>query len=65
MSEKRKSIEYVEAKIRQLDKDNIIEKEGISKAMQQSYFDGYDLMYAYEKGYNEALEYVYSIIKDK
>lgn len=49
MSEKRKSIEYVEAKIRQLDKDNIIEKEGISKAMQQSYFDGYDLMYAYEK----------------
>ncbi|WP_277123140.1 hypothetical protein [Bacteroides ndongoniae] len=65
MSEKRKSIEYVEAKIRQLDKDNIIEKEGISKAMQQPYFDGYDLMYAYEKGYNEALEYVYSIIKDK
>lgn len=52
MSEKRKSIEYVEAKILQLDKDNIIEKEGISKAMQQPYFDGYDLMYAYEKGYN-------------
>ena len=51
MSEKRKSIEYVEAKIRQLDKE--------------PYFDGYDLMYAYEKGYNEALEYVYSIIKDK
>lgn len=65
MSEKRKSMEYVEEKVRQLDKDNIIEKESVSKAMQQQYFDEYDLMLAYEKGYNDALVYVKSLLMNK
>lgn len=65
MNNEHKSKEYAELKVKQYDKYDIIDKYGMHRAMQQLYFDGYDLMYAYEKGYDEALEYVYSIIKDK
>lgn len=65
MNKEDESKEYAELKVRQYDKNNIIEKYGMYRAMQQCMFDGYDLMCAYEKGYNDALEYVYSIIKDK
>lgn len=65
MSKEQKSKEYAELKVKQYDKDNTIEKYGMYRAMQQCMFDGYDLMYAYEKGYSDALDYVNSIIKNK
>lgn len=64
MNEGPKSIEYVEAKIKQRDADNVIEKHGLIQAARLNLFDGMDLQFAYEAGWYAALEYV-NQLKDK
>lgn len=56
MNKEQKSKEYAELKVKQYNKNHTIESYGINRAMQQLYFDGYELQDAFEEGWDEALK---------